>query len=288
MAQISCVCEGSNENCSHCFGRGFIEVRSMPARRESKPLNSASEDRAAKFIAKYPQLNPNPLRQPEGIESRRRAPAPHATFADENPTTRDAERSLTSAALKNARPSLLRAGQHRGGRVDVLKITKDLGTSICPSCRASFSHFINLVAHQQAGCRRSKTPSKQLVEVQALPRDKVTRKPTRLIACSHCGCPVKVTNIGRHLGRCPKYSKSIGSNSSQLHRQERPADKPAHPKVFHSIAEAKRADPRSSFAQANSIDRIDATRPYAHSFRENGKYGSHPLHDGMDDESGPD
>jgi hypothetical protein len=59
-------------------------------------------------------------------------------------------------------------------------------------------------------------------------------------------------------------------------------------KTVHSAADAKRPDPRTQFAQANSLERIDATKLYAHSFRENGKYGSHPLHDGMDDESGPD
>lgn len=32
---------------------------------------------------------------------------------------------------------------------------------------------------------------------------------------------------------------------------------------------------------------IDATRLYAHSYREEGKYGSHPGHDGFDDESEP-
>jgi len=30
---------------------------------------------------------------------------------------------------------------------------------------------------------------------------------------------------------------------------------------------------------------LDATRPYAHAYRELGKYGSHPSHDGFDDES---
>ena len=33
---------------------------------------------------------------------------------------------------------------------------------------------------------------------------------------------------------------------------------------------------------------LDATKLYAHSYRENGRFGSHPAHDGFDDESGPD
>ena len=33
--------------------------------------------------------------------------------------------------------------------------------------------------------------------------------------------------------------------------------------------------------------RLDATRDYYEAYRENGRFGSHPSHDGYDDESGP-
>jgi hypothetical protein len=33
---------------------------------------------------------------------------------------------------------------------------------------------------------------------------------------------------------------------------------------------------------------LDATKLYAHSYREQGRFGSHPSHDGFDDESSPD
>jgi hypothetical protein len=33
---------------------------------------------------------------------------------------------------------------------------------------------------------------------------------------------------------------------------------------------------------------LDVTKPYAHVYRETGRYGSHPSHDGFDDESGPE
>jgi hypothetical protein len=33
---------------------------------------------------------------------------------------------------------------------------------------------------------------------------------------------------------------------------------------------------------------LDATKLYAHAYREQGRYGSHPSHDGFDDESGPE
>lgn len=40
--------------------------------------------------------------------------------------------------------------------------------------------------------------------------------------------------------------------------------------------------------QHAGIDRRDRTREYAHAFRENGRFGSHPMHDAFDDGSGPD
>lgn len=82
--------------------------------------------------------------------------------------------------------------------------------------------------------------------------------------------------------------KSTVKTSARWDEQRLKSDKMQEQKTVHSAADAKRPDPRTQFAQANSLERIDATKLYAHSFRENGKYGSHPLHDGMDDESGPD
>jgi hypothetical protein len=35
----------------------------------------------------------------------------------------------------------------------------------------------------------------------------------------------------------------------------------------------------------NKPKNLDHTRPYAHAYRETGRFGSHPSHDGFDDES---
>jgi hypothetical protein len=43
----------------------------------------------------------------------------------------------------------------------------------------------------------------------------------------------------------------------------------------------------SSFAQAPERN-LDATKGYAHAYRENGRFGSHPSHDGFDGEADPD
>jgi hypothetical protein len=41
-------------------------------------------------------------------------------------------------------------------------------------------------------------------------------------------------------------------------------------------------------ARTQTIDYMDANRGMGFFARENGRYGSHPLHDRFDDESGPD
>jgi hypothetical protein len=42
------------------------------------------------------------------------------------------------------------------------------------------------------------------------------------------------------------------------------------------------------FEQTVGIDRRDRTKGYGYPARESGRFGSHPMHDGFDDESGPD
>jgi hypothetical protein len=52
-------------------------------------------------------------------------------------------------------------------------------------------------------------------------------------------------------------------------------------------SESRRA--KSGEVEFESIDtRIDATRNIGYPIRENGPYGSHPMHDDFDDESDPD
>ena len=57
MAQRPCVCEGSNENCSYCFGRGFIDARDVLPEHKLEEQKSTGEDRVAEFVAKHPLLN---------------------------------------------------------------------------------------------------------------------------------------------------------------------------------------------------------------------------------------
>jgi hypothetical protein len=46
--------------------------------------------------------------------------------------------------------------------------------------------------------------------------------------------------------------------------------------------------PLSREEETSRERRLDPTKDYAHCYREFGRFGSHPSHDGFDDESGPD
>jgi hypothetical protein len=270
MAQKPCGCGGSNENCCHCFGSGFIRVRDVPSKRKEGALESTGENWVKEFVSKHPLLNPNPLRQPEGTEpTRRQHPASHKEAKGSN-----LERGLYPDDMAKVRARLL------------ARMSKEHGNPTCGQCYARFSRYADLVKHRRAGCQKPKaTP----IRVQYLPSHWSAQKHSGMTTCEHCGCPLKTVNISRHLGKCPKYSKRVAAAKSvALKPRGGVFSETVQRQPFRSIASAKKTDPRSAFAQANAFDRVDATRLYAYSFRENGKYGSHPLHDGMDDESGPD
>jgi hypothetical protein len=187
----------------------------------------------------------------------------------------------------------LRERMPRSASVDMAKVKREIAISTCPTCGREFPHYIDLVAHQQEGCPRPRIPVQTIrgtprKEARKLRRSRSYAKPSKMTRCSHCGCFVKRTKLKKHLGRCPKYAAVRGDKSATWNTPQLTPSKTFEQKASRSIADAKKPDPRTGFAQANALDPIDATRLYAHSFRENGKYGSHPLHDGMDDESGPD
>ena len=68
-----------------------------------------------------------------------------------------------------------------------------------------------------------------------------------------------------------------------------------HPGLkFEGIADVDASSSESQRAKTGDVEiepidsRIDATRNIGYPVRENGPYGSHPMHDDFDDESDPD
>jgi hypothetical protein len=110
----------------------------------------------------------------------------------------------------------------------------------------------------------------------------------QLVPCPVSGCSAKLSpnHIEQHIRRAhpkrlfkraatvPLRTGSIETRNSSVARYI----------VTNSIPDGT---PRvSSYAQAPEKN-LDATKGYAHAYRDNGRFGSHPSHDGFDGESGP-
>jgi hypothetical protein len=176
VGQRPCSCEGSNENCMFCFGRGFVELESKGSQKPST------------FVPRF-------------LSRRRGRP----------------RRSVNRSAG-------LSAGK--------------LGSAL-------------------------------------------------LVPCPHCPAKVKATNLKRHVievhrkGPGTRKALPLGPSSGRGFGPSR-ADKHSS-KVLPPDYTS-----RDVFEQTVGVDRRDRTRGIGHVVRENGRYGSHPIHDGFDDESGPE
>jgi hypothetical protein len=100
--------------------------------------------------------------------------------------------------------------------------------------------------------------------------------PQEWQSCPICKTQVKVRKLQRHL---KKVHRKMGV------RERTPMHKSAGTPTAESVKDAL----RDNTTLASPRDKnLDATKLYAHSYRENGRFGSHPSHDGFDDESGPE
>jgi hypothetical protein len=86
--------------------------------------------------------------------------------------------------------------------------------------------------------------------------------------CPVCKATVNVTRLKKHM--------------TKVHKRGFPHSRPTQsPSAIDPTREGTTlAAPRDK--------NLDATKSYAHSYREEGRFGSHASHDGFDDESGPD
>jgi hypothetical protein len=99
--------------------------------------------------------------------------------------------------------------------------------------------------------------------------------PEPMFRCS-CGSPVKVSNRGRHARRCPKMAPAsmsvlVLSQSRRKRSSTKRGPRGLVGSTPHIEAEVK-------------TPTLDATIDYAHRYRENGRFGSHPMHDDFGDE----
>src|SRR5271166_5115230 len=103
---------------------------------------------------------------------------------------------------------------------------------------------------------------------------------------------VLIRMLERRQSRLPRQVAKLNPREPDCHvRQLRPftAVAPEPPSAGHDVLPSANDVLRESTTFAAPRDKnLDATKLYAHSYRETGRFGSHPSHDGFDDESGPD
>ncbi len=95
-------------------------------------------------------------------------------------------------------------------------------------------------------------------------------------SCPICKARVKLRKLQHHLSKVHKKAE-VGKRTA-MHKSG------CNPTV-ESVKDVLRD---STTLTAPRDKNLDATKLYAHSFREQGRFGSHPSHDGFDDESGPE
>lgn len=94
------------------------------------------------------------------------------------------------------------------------------------------------------------------------------------------------SHIRKHLARAAGIGEAGRSFQGLLRPRATAATRAAG---AAEVPRASQVSPgRSTTFVAPRDKNLDITKPYAHAYRETGRYGSHPSHDGFDDESGPE
>lgn len=120
------------------------------------------------------------------------------------------------------------------------------------------------------------------------PRPKRDRRGT----CPKCGHSIRESRLDGHLRR-PHSADWIKTQSSPKQPQvikPQPQDKRFRTKPLRPVRAGggvRQDEDDARYESPQAVRAMDHTRGYAHAFRDQGRYGSHPSHDGFDDESNP-
>lgn len=222
-----CTCGGSNENCAHCFGRGFITDHD-------------------KVISTVPNLG---------------------FFKKSGPKTK-----------KNA----TRSSTANQTRVVQCSQCEFLGT-----VASLASHMAQWHSGTQGAIRRTFSKYKFKKKRKSLASNSTPAR--ELVACPACFARVRPDRLERHVRKVHGANKP----AQRLWKKQLPNARVVGADNRNSTAEgengkAARLDRWKKEVQSSQSlyqKNIDATKLYAHRYRELGRFGSHPSHDGFDDES---
>jgi len=187
---------------------------------------------------------------------RRLAPASAANNLDATPTL-----SATNRPAATTQPS------------NPVVIGEANRNESCPLCGASIriggikkhmtkAHTSSLANPLFTEAVRQGNLARQRAQGTLALRHRISPSPQKTARCPICKVAIKASRFEKHMRK--------------VHRKR---------VVVRSAKDAMR---QSTTLVAPREKNLDATKPYAHAYREQGKFGSHPSHDGFDDESSPD
>jgi hypothetical protein len=272
-----CVCGGSNENCRFCGGLGTLPDRLGAALEErlqhleSGLVSVRSSKRARRKLVSHrmPSDTPPP---PSAPDARFQTPCPECGVLLRPGRVASHLRKVHAAA---APVHQLRSVQ--GWRNGTTGNKNDRRYESCSVCNATVG--VDRIERHMAKAHKNLRAVVSVVKAygvapdmqqkdKAAPLGQPQKVSTEYETCRVCKVRVRASRMNRHMRKAHKR-------------------KLVHP---------PRAVPRSSkdplrdttTLVAPRDKNLDATKLYAHSYREQGRYGSHPSHDGFDDDSGPE
>ena len=263
----SCVCGGTNENCRYCGGTGMIPDRlgaALDATLQRLQLeNSPTEDIKFSPKRKSSQISIKPRPTIEWVQCPKGCgrwvnPRKLKRHLNRVHTTNPASSQMANASLTSPKPS---------------KAERKYET--CPVCWAKVrverinGHVARVHTNRPVATATSQPHRITAEATKSVRMSPVSRKvESEYETCPLCKVRVRASRINRHMRKAHKRT-------------------PTNP---HRAVPLSSKDPlRDTTTLVAPRDKnLDATKLYAHPYREQGRYGSHPSHDGFDDESGPE
>jgi hypothetical protein len=247
MTGRSCSCDGSNANCSHCYGSGYLEDRTG---KHSTP----------KRIPTIPHQEPPrpPARWDLMVKPR---PEELAKFRHLHPKKNVSGKPLHPSRVNKHREL------HRCNTCGILVRLKNVA-------QHSLTHTLT---HNACSPKRQRYFSARFT-----------------VSCVTCGALLlNEGRLNRHYKRChmgPRARRAAAKGAwGKAEKRTGVESRNAGLSNRRTQAIAARLDGwKEQVSERNLRDdpKLDCTRPYAHSYRENGRFGSHPSHDDFGDEGG--
>lgn len=246
----SCVCAGSNENCRFCGGTGTLPDLLGDALADS--LQRLVLEPGARGTSKVRgRLVSHRVRARRSSSQINLIRCPEGCGAFLNP--RKVARHLSKV---HGRPST--PPQKQEDPIPVIGV---------PSKRLDSPAAVNRPKSASAPkVRANVRPVTENIETAARQLAKLRRARSSFEVCPVCKARLKATRLEKHLRK--------------VHRK-----RVSRSPIVHSAKDPTR---QATTLVAPRDKNLDATKLYAHPCREQGRFGSHPSHDGFDDESSPD